>query len=274
MSRPFRRLSLAGGTTGTRYSFWLQLLPSPLSSASPSPSYAHQDESIALAMVAVSTTAGAEPGSSSVEQATIVQAEAGNSCVGDSGTLFWSRPNVEGLTSYTVEHWAYSPVPSVLVTEVGAEQTSVLFTFRFGLNISWLCRQSAGAEALREPGMCRHRELNPLFGSHERPRKGSTSPPRTGSRLRVWRTEPDFGLEVSCGSHDPLVRGMSPSSMLRGTAADDSAGVDYVCPTCEHEATWATEPDSTPWCYGMKIPETRVRPSGEHKAQPIQFRRA
>lgn len=136
-------------------------------------------------MVAVSTTAGAEPGSSSVEQATIVQAEAGNSCVGDSGTLFWSRPNVEGLTSYTVEHWAYSPVPSVLVTEVGAEQTSVLFTFRFGLNISWLCRQSAGAEALREPGMCRHRELNPLFGSHERPRKGSTSPPRTRSRLRV-----------------------------------------------------------------------------------------
>lgn len=90
--------------------------------------------SIALAMVAGSTAAGADPGSSSVEQASIVQAEGGNSCVGDSATLFWSRPNVEGLTGYRVEHWTYSPVPSVLVTEVGAEQTSLPFIFRFGVN--------------------------------------------------------------------------------------------------------------------------------------------
>ena len=89
--------------------------------------------SIALAMVAGSTTAGAD-GSTSVEQASIVQAEGGNSCVGDSATLFWSRPNVEGLTGYRVEHWTYSPVPSVLVTEVGAEQTSLPFIFRFGVS--------------------------------------------------------------------------------------------------------------------------------------------
>lgn len=52
--------------------------------------------SVALARVAGSTTAGANPASSSVGQATIVQAEGGNSCVGDSATLFWSRPMSRG----------------------------------------------------------------------------------------------------------------------------------------------------------------------------------
>ena len=91
--------------------------------------------SIALAMVAGSTTAGADTGNFSVEQASIVQAEGGNSCVGDSATLFWSRPDVEGLTGYRVEHWTFTPIPSVPITEVGAEQTSLPFTLRFGLNI-------------------------------------------------------------------------------------------------------------------------------------------
>ena len=89
---------------------------------------------IALAMVAGSATAGADPASLSVEQATIVQAEGGNGCVGDSATLSWNTSHADGLTGYRIEHWTFSPSPSVLVTEVGAEQTSLPFTFRFGVN--------------------------------------------------------------------------------------------------------------------------------------------
>lgn len=96
--------------------------------------------SMALVMVAQTAAAGAnlDDGEGaqalSSEQATIVQADGGKSCVGDRATLTWTAPDVEGLTGYRVEHWSYSPIPSVLLTEVGPEQTSLPFTFRFGYN--------------------------------------------------------------------------------------------------------------------------------------------
>lgn len=96
----------------------------------------------ALAMAAGSNLAGADPEEeghaqafSSVEQATIVQAEGANSCAGDRATLNWSPPDVEGLTGYRVEHWVYTPSPRAVLTEVRLEQTSLPFALEPGLNI-------------------------------------------------------------------------------------------------------------------------------------------
>ena len=91
--------------------------------------------SVALAMVAGSPTAGADPGSSSVEQASIVQPEGGNGCAGERATLHWTRPDVEGLTGYRVEHWVYSPSPRAVPTESPLEQTTLPLVLEPGLNL-------------------------------------------------------------------------------------------------------------------------------------------